>query len=172
MKRRNFFALALVAMVLVLGVGYATVSQVILTISGDAAVKDTDLKVVFNGNTTTDLSGKSSDDAAVEASSVDGGLTANIKVTGLTKVGETVSATYEIENRETDLNASVIEKTITNDKSEFFEVTTDMTTAKPIAAEGKTTVTVTVKLIKLPIISDDSTANITVELTATPVALD
>ena len=170
MKRRNFFALALVAMVLVLGVGYATVSQVILTISGDAAVKDTDLKVVFNGNTTTDLSGKSSDDAAVVASSENGGLTAKIKVTGLTKVGETVSATYEIENKETDLNASVIEKTITNDKSEFFEVTTDMTTAKPIAAEGKTTVTVTVKLIKLPIISDDSKATIEVKLEATPVA--
>lgn len=164
-KKNNVMVLVLVALVLVLGVGYAVVSSVTLTISGTAKVADSNLNVVFNG--TTAVSSAEKVTATAQADS----LTANITVTGLTAVNETVTATYTIENKEADLDASVIKDSIEVSKSEFFEVTTDMdSTAKTVAKNnGTNTVTVTVKVKKLPIEEADSTTNITVKLKATPV---
>ena len=165
-KRKTMLGLALIVAVLVLGVGYAVVSGVNLTISGTAATETKDLNVYFDGVTSKDAG---TTGATVTATSENESLTATIAVTGLKKVGDVVTATYEIKNNEADLSASIVQDSIDNSKSDFFEVTTDMETAKVVAAQGTTTVTVTVKVIKLPIEEADSTTNITVTLAATPV---
>ena len=163
-NQKSILGMGILILVLILGVGYAVVSSVNLDITGTAAVKGANLKVSFNGETTK------SDENKVTATSTDGTLSANISVKDL-ELNESVTATYTIKNEETDVNASIIKASIDNDKSDFFEVTTDVdATAKTITSEGTGTVTVTVKLIKTPISSDDSTANISVKLTATPVS--
>lgn len=164
-NKKSLLSVCLLVLVLILGVGYAVVSSVELTISGTATVKDANLKVSFNG--TTDVS----DSTKVTATATNGSLSANISVTDLT-LGESVTATYTIQNEETDVNAQIQKKSITtNGKDAYFEVTTDVDSSpKTIAAKGgTTTVTVTVTLKQTPVESADSTANITVTLEATPV---
>lgn len=163
-NKKSLLSLGLLALVLVLGVGYAVVSTQNLTISGTASVAESTLNVSFEGTTTPGGVGTTT------ATATKGDLTANITVTGLTKIGDTATATYTIQNLEKDLNASITKQTITNDKEAFFEVTTSVdTTATVIEKEGTGTVTITVKLIKMPIESADSTAKISVKLLATPV---
>lgn len=163
-RKKTLYGLGLLALILVLGVGYAAVSEVTLNIDGSATVANEALKVSFNGVTDTE------DDGKVVASSTDNSLNASIQVTSLT-LNEEVSATYTIKNQETDVDANVIKKQISNDKPEFFEVTTSVDdSAETITAGGTGTVTVTVRLIKTPIETDDSTANIQIDLTASPVA--
>lgn len=163
-RKKTLYGLGLLALILVLGVGYAVVSEVTLNIDGSATVASEALKVSFNGVTDTEDEGK------VVASSTDNSLNASIQVTNLT-LNEAVSATYTIKNQETDVDANVIKKQISNDKPEFFEVTTSVDdSAETITAGGTGTVTVTVKLIKTPIETSDSTANIQIDLTASPVA--
>lgn len=162
-NKKSLLSFGLLALVLVLGVGYAVVSSVNLDISGTAKVKGTDLKVSFNGTTTVSSADK------VTATATDGTLNATIAVKDLT-LNEAVTATYTIKNEETDVNASVVKASIENDKSAYFEVTTDVdSSAKTIDAAGTGTVTVTVKLIKTPVADTDSTATIKVNLTASPV---
>ena len=163
-RKKTLYGLGLLALILVLGVGYAAVSEVALNIDGSATVASEALKVSFNGVTDTE------DDGKVVASSTDNSLNATIQVTSLT-LNEEVSATYTIKNQETDVDANVIKKQISNDKPEFFEVTTSVDdSAETITAGGTGTVTVTVRLIKTPIETSDSTANIQIDLTASPVA--
>lgn len=163
-RKKTLYGLGLLALILVLGVGYAVVSEVNLDIDGSATVASEALKVSFNGVTDTE------DDDKVVASSTDNSLNASIQVTNLT-LNEAVSATYTIKNQETDVDANVIKKQISNDKPEFFEVTTSVdNSAETITAGGTGTVTVTVRLIKTPIEATDSTANIQIDLTASPVA--
>ena len=163
-RKKTLYGLGLLALILVLGVGYAAVSEVALNIDGSATVASEALKVSFNGVTDTE------DDGKVVASSTDNSLNASIQVTSLT-LNEEVSATYTIKNQETDVDANVIKKQISNDKPEFFEVTTSVDdSAETITAGGTGTVTVTVRLIKTPIETSDSTANIQIDLTASPVA--
>ena len=163
-RKKTLYGLGLLVLILVLGVGYAAVSEVTLNIDGSATVASEALKVSFNGVTDTE------DDGKVVASSTDNSLNASIQVTNLT-LNEAVSATYTIKNQETDVDANVIKKQISNDKPEFFEVTTSVDdSAETITAGGTGTVTVTVRLIKTPIETSDSTANIQIDLTASPVA--
>lgn len=162
-NKKSLLSFCLLALVLVLGVGYAVVSSVDLTIGGTAKVKGSDLKVAFNGTTSV------SDEDKVTASATADALTASIAVTDLT-LGDSVTATYTIQNKETDVNASIIKDSIVVDKTEYFKVTTDVdSTAKTIEAGETATVTVTIELIKTPVDTSDSTANITVTLKATPV---
>ena len=163
-NKKSLLSLGLLALVLVLGVGYAVVQTQNLTIGGTASVTDSTLKVSFEGTTDT------SDDTKVIATATKGSLTADIQVTGLTAIGDTATATYTIQNLEQDLAAAITKEEIENNKGEFFEVTTSVdNSATTIAKNSTGTVTVTVKLIKMPIESTDSTASITVKLLATPV---
>ena len=163
-NKKSLLSLGLLALVLVLGVGYAVVSTQNLTINGTAGVASSVLNVSFTKDTTTSGAGTTT------ATAAEGSLNADITVTGLTKIGDTATATYTIKNSEKDLSASITKQTITNDKEAFFEVTTSVdTTATVIGKESTGTVTVTVKLIKMPIESADSTAQISVKLLATPV---
>lgn len=174
-NKKNRLALILVALVLFLGVGYAVVSSVNLSISGTASTFTKDLEVFFDGVTNTDVSGASRKDAAespatVTATATEKSLTATLTVENLEKVGDTVTATYEIKNYETDVNATVTQGTITNSQSDYFTVTTDWTAARTINAGATDTVTVTVTLKKTPVVEANSTTDITIPFTAAPVA--
>ena len=166
-KKKSLLSLGLLALVLVLGVGYAVVSTQNLEIGGTASVAESTLDVSFEGTTSKD------GDGTIVAEASKGSLSADITVTGLTAIGDKASATYTIQNLETDLNAEISLKEtngIKNNKSEFFKVTTSVDDATTtITKESTGTVTVYVELIKLPIDEDDSTAEITVNLVATPV---
>lgn len=174
-KKNNRLVLGLVALVLFLGVGYAVVSGVDLTISGTASTVTTDLDVFFTGDTETDTTGATRDGATenpatVTATATEEGLTATIAVTNLEKVGDTVTATYTIKNNEDSLSASILKSTITQTKNTYFKVTTSVDTNPLVLTHGATgNVTVTVELIKVPVESTDCTDNIEITLAATPV---
>ena len=162
-NKKSLLGLGLLALVLVLGVGYAVVSSQNLSISGTASVAASTLDVVFTEDITT--AGKGTTTATKTSD-----LAATISVTGLTEVGDVATATYTIKNNEKDLAAEITKASITNNKEAFFKVTTTVdSTATTIAKEGTATVTVTVELIKMPIEESDSTATISVNLLATPV---
>lgn len=163
-NRRSFLVLSLLVLVLFLSVGYAVVSSVGLDIGGTAGVQEADLKVSFNGNTDV------SNEQKVTATSSDNSLNATITVKDL-ELNETVTATYFIKNTETDVNAKIVVSDIQNDKTDFFEVSTDIDNRnKTIDAGGIDSVTITVKLVKTPITEADSSATIKVLLTASPTA--
>ena len=163
MKNRKLFLL-LPLLVLFLGVGYAVVSSIGLQIGGTANVENAELKVAFNGNTEV------SNEEKVKATAVEDSLSATILVTNL-QLNETVTATYYIRNKETDVNSKISISNIENDKDDFFEVTTDIdSNPKTIEAGDVDSITITIKLIKTPINESDSEANINILLTASPTA--
>lgn len=164
-KRKTFFGIALVLAVLVLGIGYAVVANDVLTISGTATAtpNDENFKVILTGTPTTDVTG-------AKAGSVDAKVTnettGSITVTGLTAKDEVVTATYKIQNNSPDLTAK-LSAGVTNDNTEYFEVTAEIADADLTVAEKETTVTVTVKMLKTPVEANE-TANITITVTAEP----
>ena len=164
MKKRNtYVGLILLVAVLMLGIGYAAMSNITLNITGSASatVNDENFNVHFTGTPTV------SDENIVTATITDD-TKATITVDSLASKGDKVTATYTIENSSEDLSASIAIPTIANSNEEYFNVTTDMDAATTVIANGTTTVTVTVELIKTPI-DADQTADITVSLVASPV---
>lgn len=84
--------------------------------------------------------------------------TVSFSASGFDAVNETAVITFTITNASTDYDASIAVPTLTwnnpttNANADYFEVTTDWGNAAKVvsANNGTTTVTVTVKLIKLP----------------------
>ena len=159
-NNKSLLSFGIIALVLFLGVGYAVVNTTNLTIGGTASVEDSQMNVKFTEATAGNekVTATVSDD-----------LTATLNVTGLKEVDETATATYTIKNNDTTLAATIAQKSVTVDPSGYFEVTTDLGTGKTLEANGELAVVVTVRLAKMPVSSDNSSANITVNLTATPV---
>ena len=170
-KKKSMIFLALLVAVFVLGVGYAAVTGVNLTLSGSAAAKAKGLDVAFNGSTDSDQTVGSG--ATITPTASEHSLTANIAVTNLESVGDTITATYTIENYETDVAASLTTASITNTNSEYFEVTSNIPTSSgtpvSLAAGGTTDLVVTVRLIKTPVTSQYNSTDITVVVNAAPV---
>lgn len=160
-KRRTYAGLIILVALVVLGVGYAAMSNITLNIGGSASavVEDENFKVKFTGTPTT------TGDSITASITDDHNATINVS---LSAKGDKATATYTILNDSEDLSASIAVPTITNSNEEYFAVTTDMADTKVVAAGGETTVTVTVELIKTPI-EEDQTASINVALVASPV---
>ncbi len=164
MKKRNtYVGLILLVAVLMLGIGYAAITNITLNINGNASatVSDENFKVKFTGTPEV------SDDKVITAT-VSGDHKATINVDSLISKGDKVTATYTIQNASADLSASIAKPTVQNDNTEYFSVTTDITEAVTVTAGDTTTVTVTVELIKTPIDVDQS-AEINIDLVASPV---
>ena len=176
-KKKNRLVFGLLILTVFLGVGFAIVNSVGLTVSGTAASDTHDMDVYFNGTTDSDDSGcVDCSTVTVTPSATNGELEASIDVTGLEKVDDYVTATYTIQNDEPDMNAAITLDTekgtngYDNDKDTYFEVTSVSVPENPISKEGGTgNVTIKVKLIKVPIEEADSEANIKVYYKATPV---
>lgn len=162
-NNKSLLSFGIIALVLFLGVGYAVVNTTNLTIGGTASVQDSQMNVRFS----RDVAVAVSNSEKVTATVTDD-LNATIAVRNLT-VDEPVTATYTIQNYDGDLAAKIATKNITVTPSDYFEVDTEIAGDGTVAAGKETTVTVTVSLVKVPVSKDDSTANISVNLTATPV---
>ena len=161
-KKRTFLVVALLVAALSLAVGYAAITKNLeVTGSASATTNNDNFKVKFTGTPTTS-------DANKVTASITSDLAATINVSGLTTTGDTATATYTIENYSAELGADLAVGSITNGNSEYFEVTASLG-ATSIAAGAKTTLTVTVKLLKTPV--ENQTTDITVPVTATATTI-
>ena len=159
-NRKSLLSITIFALVLVLSVGYAVVSYVDLTIGGTASAVTEDIDVSFKSVTPT--SGK------VYGTVTDGSLSATISASDLTlNVPQTV--TYVVQNKELDVDASVIQHSLNNSNPDYFSVTTNVESAKTCSKEGTLNVTVTVTLIKTPVLEEDNSTTIDITLRATPL---
>lgn len=162
-KKNSMVTLVVLVAILVLGVGYAVVTGVDLTISGNVAAKSENLKVKFISASPSTLTngvvGTIADD-----------LVATIEVEDLV-LNTPKTVTYTIQNYETDIDALITQTSAgvaTN--TTFYTVTTDLGDGKTVTAGGTTTVTVTVTLVKTPITEAQSKDVATIVLHAEPQA--
>ena len=168
-KTSKIIAGVLVVTVLLIGVGYAAIQNITLYINGEvsASPDQANFVVEFSGDTPTEVNKdavKLPDKATVTASITDA-THAAIGVSGLTAKGDTVTATYTIQNVSADLSANLSAET-TNSNPEYFSVSYSF--AKSNIAKGEpTTITVTIELIKTPIAAD-VTSTVGVTITASP----
>ena len=162
-NRKKMITTALIVLVLLLGVGYATVSSVSLNINGTAKAGSKELQVFYDGVN----SGTSDNVTAISSPAKTRGATFTVENMTL---GEIVTMTFEVKNYETDVNATLAAPSVTqNTKQEYFQVTTscDKTT---LNAGETATITVNVKLIKTPVTDEAGSTTVTVEMAASPVA--
>lgn len=100
--------------------------------------------------------------------------TVSFSASGFDAVGETTKITFTITNASPDYDASIAAPVLTwnnpatNANAEYFEVTTNWGNAAKVvsANNGTTTVTVTVKLIKLPAENKTGDFSLTFKATA------
>ena len=183
-KKVGALALAL-ASVAALGVGYAVINTVDLSINSstaNAVAQQTNFDVKFtNATLTGDATpvGNGENDSTVTIAA--DGLSSTFNIKGLTKEGDTATITYTITNASNDLDATlaittvdpITGKGVTNSNTEWFDISTVINdNANALSSEDGSntrTATVTITLNKTPI-SADQTATVTCKLTATPVA--
>ena len=162
-NRKKMITTALIVLVLLLGVGYATVSSVSLNINGTANAESKELQVFYDGTN----SGTSAKVTAI--SSPVKTREATFTVESMT-LDETVTMTFEVKNYETDVNATLAAPSVKeNTNRDYFQVTTscDKTT---LNAGDTATITVNVKLIKTPVTDEAGSTTVTVAMSASPVA--
>lgn len=170
-QKRTYVTILLVIALLCLGIAYAAITNTTLNISGNVAASATSEKidVVFTKADKTTVPENASVVATVDANDA---TKATIEVSGLTTAGQTVVATYTIKNNRTDVAATLDDPAVTNSNTDWFEVTSAVA-ANDLAAEGETTATVTVKLLKTPVTTADETAakaTVSIDIVASPVA--
>ena len=165
MKTKNSYKLIIMlALIMFLGVGYAVVNSVTLSITGTVGATSENIDVYFTGTP------KVSNSSKVTATAAAGTLTGNITVNNLT-LNETVTATYYITNNEKDVGALISQESITNSNPDYFEVTATVNESSAILCpenSEKKTVVITIKLKKTPITTDVNSTNISVKLKAEP----
>lgn len=179
---KTFALLSVVVAVLVLGIAYAAIQNVTLTVDGTATVSpdqgNFSIKFANPSQVTAGVAGRGSGSLTVESDTAK----ATLSVSGLVKVGDYVTATIDVVNDSTDLGANLKEsvsevvetltkedKSTVSSKDSYFEVTASLSdTSVTKDGDGDTvTLTITVKLIKAPIEGDVS-GKFTVSVLATP----
>lgn len=189
-KRRTFTVMAILIAVLILGVGYAAITNRTLNLNGTANVKaNADFTVEYDTNHTVVTSntgtGTTFDDEGTTRTVVTGAYTSTSVATMTVWFDNThreATAIYKIDNKSSELGASLA-ATITNvDESglneDYFDpveaeyysdaaCTTALTSSDIVDAGHSAYLKVTVRLAKTPL--DDITgATFTVVTTATP----
>ena len=168
MKKRTGILGVLIAIVLI-GIGYAAVTAVNLTINGNGTItpNDENFKVVYTGVTST--ANPTTINVATDTIGTEGVTTTSFTVTNMTKKDDTVTLTYTIQNKSADYKAVLNEAstylTVTGD-TEYFSVTPGTFASTTLNPDGTTTQTVTVTALKTPA-DDDKSVTITLSLTAT-----
>ena len=161
-NKKSLLSLVIFALVLILGVGYAVVSSVDLTIGGTAGVKNASLKVDFESVADTKTN------ATVTHTLTQHAKEDKFTITDM-ELKETVTMVYTVANHETDVDADLTEKiALSNSNPNYFEVSYKIN-GNEIEAGGTTTVTVTVKLIKTPVTTAQGTTTVSLKLNAAPV---
>ena len=167
-NRKNVFVLAIVALILVLGVGYATITATSLTINGTAAAKDQALKVVYDGVNTKSTN-------VTQQTAADGSTAATFTVTDMVMNTEEY-AEFEIKNKD-QVSATIKKPTaqqLTNSNSEYFNVTlyyndTVWDGDQTLAPNATAKIKVVVSLAKEPDTLEHSSTTISVTYDAIPV---
>lgn len=170
-KRKTMISLAIIALVLVLGIGYATVADIPLNIVGSlSASADAEFEVKFVEGS------ESTEGAGTKEASITSDTEAEFSVSDLTTKGQTASVTYEIENVSPSLTAN-LSAVLTNTNEDWFSADyyfgeESEKTAELAPENGKTTVTIEVELLDTPLTdeeAEEATATVTLALTASPV---
>ena len=159
MRQEKVILLLVVVMVvltilLITGVGYAVETDNILL-----SPEQTDFKIEFCGEPTYNGIG-------VATLDITGPTTATINVTELGNVGDSITAIFTLANKSSSIYADIYTK-VTNTNTEYFNVTSTLSESKIGPQTGKTTIEITVELIKLPIYNDES-ADICMNIFANP----
>lgn len=162
-NKKSLLSLGLLTLVLVLGVGYAIVSSVDLTIGGTATVKDAELAVDIEN-----VADSSTGSATIEHTWITDSHAKDDTFTITDMVlNEEVTITYTVKNHETDVDATLAEKVaLTNSNEEYFSASYSITETA-LEAEAETTIVVKVKLIKTPVDASDNSATIGFTVSAT-----
>ncbi len=186
-KRKNSkIMLGLLIAVVALGVGYAAISGVNLLINGSASIKSNgNFSVRFVRPIASEeaidnpvqnaitISGHNADETLMNVSEMSASVIDNTHATfavgALDEVGEYVDFIYTVVNESDEgIDAALsLEVADENDLADYFEITKSVGKNK-IAPDETTTVTIRVKLIGQPKISD-ANGTFKVTLTATPV---
>lgn len=149
------------SIILLTGVGYAVETENTLKISDNVLLEpgQSDFMVVFSGEPT--YRGK-----GVAKLNITGTTTATINITELKSVGDSVTAIFTIENKSDYLYADIDAK-VSNTNTEYFSVTSRLEESRINPKNGKTTLEINVKLIKLPIYKEEK-ASICINIFAYP----
>lgn len=172
MNKQNKIMLGMILMsILLIGIGYAALTNIDLTINGkaSAAASQDNFKVYFTGaNTVTQPT-----DDTVTATATNGAITATVNIEGLTKSGDSAYAILEIENGSNGIDATSVNVTTQDTDTEYFDIVAQMcdSTGAPIsdyavASGNKTYVKVSAELLKTP--TEDVETTIAVTVTAIP----
>ena len=164
MKKTNKIIIAsIVVAVLLLGIGYAAITNVTLNIGGtlQSDPNQANFVVKFDGETTPTVSNEEKVTATITDNT-----NARFDVTGLETVGETVTALYTVVNDSDNLSADLSVAT-TNTNQEYFTVKAQLGKTS-LTAKDTTTVLVTATLTKAPI-TDSESATVNVAITGYPV---
>lgn len=181
-QKRTFVTVLLVLALLCLGIAYAAITGVDLTISGNVAatVGEGSIDVVFTNAKVANKPEGATATATIDTEDTTN-RTAKINVSNLTTAGQTVTAVYTIENKTTDIAATLGESTtlpVTFDNTDWFDVTCTLsgTELGKYSADADTdtqTATVVVTLLKTPVTDADAAVaqdEITITIDAEPVA--
>lgn len=160
MMSKNFKFLIIFVFILFLGVGYAVVSSVGLSIAGTTTSASEELDVYFTGEKSVSNSSKGS--ANVVANSRSATFTAD----DLT-LGESITFSYVVENNESDVYADVT-LTTSGNTDYYTAVVNSGTTSFTLSPQSTKNITVLVTMTKTPIDSSDETANFTINMNAVP----
>ena len=173
-NKKTFIVLAVLIAVLMLGIGYANITEIPLSISGSASASGDQKNFIVEFTEAAPYQNNAFVD--VDATKVNpDATTATMTVTGLTAKGDKAVATFTVKNKSADLSAELGAVTATLKEGEAdaaaqtanFKITTDYT-EEVLAKDGEATFTVTVELLSTPI-DTTPTATINVGFEATPV---
>lgn len=171
-QKKLIFIILLLTVILLMGIGYAALSNVTLTINGTASAtpNDENFKVHFTGKNTK----KSCEDTSsnVEVTVAEQSTTATVNFSGLTKKGDTEYAILEIENASNDVDASSItvavestgSTTIIDANAIMCSADGTAITNYAVASGSKTYVKVSATLLQTP--TEDAEIAITATITA------
>ena len=151
--------------VITLGIGYATIANIVLSINGTASgsVDSNNFNVHFDRTVTPTMTANKG--SAIIDNNDD--KAARITVTGLTYATDTATAQFTIINESRSIGAQ-ISIDITNTNDEYFRVT-ETVAKKELQAGQTTTVSVEVEMIKTPI---DNSVSTEIVGTITATAID
>ena len=165
-KRKVHILLFVLFAMITLGIGYAAISNILLTINSTRTVvkpNQSNFKVEFldEEGARPSIEGSPTNNVSITSETV-----ASFDITTLSKTDDSVTATLKVKNSSNGMGA-LIGLNLTNSNPEFFKVT-ETILDNSLQAGEKTTVTVKVEMIKTPI-NDSISTSITASLIATPI---
>lgn len=169
-KGKIILAVVIIAAIILVAVGYATIGNIGLTISGTASGTGNsgNFVVKFSDTVNTTITGTVTTNPKVASATATGKVTgdkaATITVSGLATKGDYADVSFKVANNSKDIKATIA-ATAKSDNTDF-SVAVIAGTGTAVAAGSTTTITVRVTLNKTLV--GDSSTKVTVNLTATP----